>query len=113
MPTWSALKYALVVLLAVTLSACGGSPVAPIPPCAFDRTGDLVLVNLAETLTPRDVYVDGHIVTTVAYGSQIVVTAAAGVVHTVEWISTITGATVDVTRVLVDECTTTTLTNHF
>jgi hypothetical protein len=113
MPTSSALRYARVVLLAVTLSACSGDPVAPTAPCAYDHTGDLVLVNLAETLTPRDVYVDGRIVTTVAYGTQIVVTEAAGAVHTVEWVSTITGATVDVTRVLVDECTTTTLTNHF
>jgi hypothetical protein len=107
------LKYAQLALLAVILSGCGGSPVAPVPQCAYDHTGDLVLVNLSDAGMPRDLYVDGHIVTTSPYGGQIVVAAAAGVVHTVEWVSTITGGTRDVTRVLVDECTPTTLTNHF
>lgn len=95
-------------LLAVFLSGC--SPVAPIGGC---QTGDLDLVNLSDNLAPRDVYVDGHFVATLPSGAHIVVTAAAGVVHTVEWDSTFTGNTLDVTRVLVDECTTTTLTNHF
>ena len=72
-----------------------------------------MLVNLADAGTPRDVYVDGHIVATVPYGAQIVVTADAGVVHSVEWVSTITGGTRDLTRVVVDECRPTTLTNHF
>jgi len=110
-----ALKCAHLVVLGVVLSACGNSPVAPapVPECAYNHTGDLVLVNLSDSGAPRDVYVDGHIVTTLPYGNQAVVTADAGVVHTVEWVSTITGGTRDVTRVLVDECTTTTLTNHF
>ena len=110
---WRYSKYAHLVLLAVVLSGCGGNPVAPVPQCAYDHTGDLVLVNLSDAGTPRDVYVDGHFVTTIPYGGQIVVAAAAGVVHTVEWVSTISGDTRDVTRVLVDECTPTTLTNHF
>jgi len=99
--------------MAVSAGACGGNPVAPVPACEIDRTGDLDLVNLSDNLAPRDVYVDSHIVTTVPSGGHIIVTAAAGVVHTVEWVSTISGASLDVTRVLVDECTTTTLTNHF
>jgi hypothetical protein len=108
------LKYsALVSLLTVVLSACGGNPVEPIPQCEYDRTGDLVLINLADSGAPRDVYVDGHIVTTIPYGGQIVVAVAAGVVHTVEWVSAISGGTRDVTRVVVDECRPTTLTNHF
>jgi hypothetical protein len=107
------MKHAVLAWLAVVLTACS-SPVAPVTPqCAYDHTGDLVLVNLADTGNPRDVYVDGHFVTTVPYNGQIVVAAAAGVVHTVEWVSTISGATLDATRVLVDECTPTTLTNHF
>jgi hypothetical protein len=100
-------------LTAMLVSGCGGSPAAPIPECALDHTGDLDLVNLSDNLAPRDVYVDGHIVTTVPSGGHIIVSAAAGVVHTIEWVSTITGASLDVTRVLVDECTTSTLTNHF
>jgi hypothetical protein len=102
-----------VVAIGVALSSCGGSPVAPVPECAYNHTGDLDLVNLSDNLAPRDAYVDGHLVTTIPSGGHIVVTAAAGLVHTVEWVSTITGASLDVTRVLVDECTTTTLTNHF
>ena len=101
------------VLLSVALSACGGSPVEPVPACEAEQTGDIVLVNLSDSGAPRDVYVDGHIVTTLPFGAQAVVTAAAGVVHTVEWVSTITGGTRDVTRVAVDVCTTTTLNNHF
>ena len=104
----------LIGILGVTLCACGGSPVAPaLAECELDHTGDLDLVNLSDNFAPRDVYVDGHIVTTVPSGGHIIVTAAAGVVHTVEWVSTVSGATLDTTRVAVDECTTTTLNNHF
>jgi hypothetical protein len=99
--------------IGIMLSACGSSPVAPAPECALNHTGDLDLVNFSDNLAPRDAYVDGHFVTTVPSGGHIIVTAAAGAIHTVEWVSTISGATLDVTRVLVDECTTTTLTNHF
>ncbi len=102
----------LLVLLGVTLCACGGNPVA-VPACELDHTGDIDLVNLSDNFAPRDVYVDGHIVTTVPSGGHTIVSADAGVVHTVEWVSTASGASLDVTRVLVDECTTTTLTNHF
>jgi hypothetical protein len=101
------------LLLGLMVSDCGGNPVAPTAECRLDHTGDLDLVNLSDNFAPRDVYVDGRIVTTVPSGGHIIVTAAAGVVHTVEWVSTVTGASLDVTRVLVDECTTTTLTNHF
>ena len=107
-----ALSYVHLVLLGVMmLSACGGNPIGP--ECTYDNTGDLVLVNLSDSGAPRDVYVDDHLVTTLPYGSQAVVTADAGVVHTVEWVSTISGGTRDVTRVFVDECMTTTLNNHF
>ena len=103
-----------IAFLAVALSACGGSPIAPgREACELDHTGDLDLVNLSDNLAPRDVFVDGHIVTTVSSGGHIIVAAAAGAVHTVEWVSTISGAVLDTTRVAVDECTTTTLTNHF
>ena len=102
-----------VAVAATLVSGCSGNPVAPIPECALDHTGDLDLVNLSDNFAPRDVYVDGHIVTTVPSGGHIIVNAAAGVVHTIEWVSTISGASLDVTRVLVDECTTSTLTNHF
>lgn len=88
-------------------------PCRPSPERAYNHTGDLDLVNLSDNLAPRDAYVDGHLVTTIPSGGHIIVTAAGGRVHTVEWVSTITGASLDVTRVLVDECTTTTLTNHF
>jgi len=106
-------RLAVISLFGLFVCACGGSPVAPIPECALDHTGDLDLVNLSDNLAPRDAYVDGHIVTTVPSGGHIIVSASAGVVHTVEWVSTLSGATLDVTRVLVDECETTTLTNHF
>jgi hypothetical protein len=107
--TWS--KYVLLLGLVVTLSACHGNPAGP--ECAFEDTGDLVLVNLSDSGAPRDLYVDGRFVTTLPYGNQAVVTADAGVIHTVEWVSTISGNTRDVTRVAVDQCTTTTLNNHF
>jgi hypothetical protein len=112
LPRPTPIRFAFVALLALTLSACG-NPVAPIAACEYDQTGDLVLVNLSDSGAPRDVYVDGHIVTTLPYGAQTVVTASAPVVHTVEWVSTITGGTRDVTRVAVDVCSTTTLNNHF
>lgn len=100
--------------MGVVISACGHSnPIAPVLECEVDHTGDLDLINLSDNLAPRDVYVDGHIVTTIPSGGHVIVAAAAGRVHTVEWVSTLSGATVDVTRVGVDECTTTTLTNHF
>ena len=103
-----------IAFITVALSACGGSPVAPvIAECELNHTGDLDLVNLSDNLAPRDVYVDGHIVTTVPSGGHIIVAAAAGLVHTVEWVSSLTGATLDTTRVAVDECSTTTLNNHF
>jgi len=99
------------VLLGLMLSACHGNPIGP--DCAYDHTGDLVLVNLSDSGAPRDLYVDGGFVTTLPYGNQALVTADAGLAHTVEWVSTISGNTRDVTRVIVDECTTTTLNNHF
>lgn len=103
-----------IALFAVMLPACGGSPVGPVvAECELNHTGDLDLVNLSDNFAPRDVYVDGHLVTTVPSGGHIIVTAAAGVVHTVEWVSTITGVTLDTTRVAIDECSTTTLNNHF
>jgi hypothetical protein len=109
------LKYGCVVLLAMAASACGGDyPTGPsVPDCQYYDTGALVLVNLAETLTPRDVYVDGHFVAVVPYGNRIVVNAAAGVTHTVEWVSTLGGGIVDSTRVIIDACSTTTITNPF
>lgn len=113
MPTPTTVRFAFAALLSVALSACGGTPVQPIPQCEYDQTGDIVLANFSDSGAPRDVYVDGHIVTTLPFGSQTVVEVAAGVVHTVEWVSTITGGTRDVTRVAVDVCTTTTLNNHF
>jgi hypothetical protein len=103
-----------IVLLALTASACGGSPSAPsIPDCEYYDTGTLILINLAETLTPRDAYVDGRFIAVVPYGNQIVVNPAAGVIHTVEWVSTLGGGTVDFTRLAVDTCSRSTLTNYF
>ena len=107
-------KQGCLVLLAIMVSACGGSPTAPsIPDCQYYDTGALVLINQAETLTPRDAYVDGHFVGVVPFGNQIVVNVAAGVIHTIEWVSTLSGRTVDSTRLVVDPCTTTALTNYF
>jgi len=65
-----------------------------------------VLVNLADTRTPRDVYVDGRLVDVVPYGNQVVLHPDAGVNHTVEWVSTLGGGTVDVVRVSIDTCAT-------
>jgi hypothetical protein len=107
-------KYGCPVLLAIMLSACNGSPTGPsIPDCEYYDTGTLVLINLAETLTPRDAYVDGRFVAVVPYNNQVVVNAAAGVVHTVEWVSTLGGGTVDVRQAVVDTCSTSRLTNYF
>lgn len=107
-------KYALIVGLMMAMAACGGSPTSPsVPDCEYYDTGTLVLVNRADTLTPRDVYVDGRFVAVVPYGNQVVVDPAAGVTHTVEWVSTLGGGTVDVARVFIDTCVTSRLTNYF
>src|SRR5438067_289422 len=71
------LKYVVLVWLTVVLSGCGGTLVAPTPQCAYDRTGDLVLVSLAGAGGPPDVYVDGHSVTTLPHGGECVVPPAA------------------------------------
>ena len=108
-----------IVLLVVVASACGGYPNEPtyVPPradCEYYDTGTLLLLNLAETLTPRDAYVDGHFVGVVPYGNQIAVTVnAGGVIHTVEWVSTLSGRTVDSLRLVVRQCSTVTVTNDF
>ena len=108
------LKYVCVVLLAITASACGNSVTGPsVPDCQYYGTGTLLLVNLAETGTPRDVYVDDRFLEVVPYGNRVVVNVAAGIVHTVEWVSTLGGGTVDRTRLLVDVCSTTNITNRF
>src|SRR5215210_8495688 len=107
-------KYGLIVVLVMAASACGGNPTSPsVPDCEYYDTGTLVLVNRAETLTPRDVYVDGRFVAVVPYGNQVVVNPSAGVAHTVEWVSTLGGGTVDVARVFIDTCLTSRITNYF
>jgi hypothetical protein len=107
-------RYGSAVLLAIAASACGGNPNAPsIADCEYHNTGTLILINLAETLTPRDAYVDGSFVAIVPYGDRIVVSPPAGTVHTVEWVSTLGGGTVDATRLFVDQCSAYTLTNYF
>ena len=107
-------KYLCVVLLAITASACGNSVTGPsVPDCQYYGTGTLILVNVAETGTPRDVYVDDRFISVVSYGNRIVVDVAFGVIHTIEWVSTLGGGTVDRTRLVVDVCSTTTLTNRF
>ena len=59
-------KYGWIVVLVMATSACGGSPTSPsVRDCEYYDTGTLVLVNLAETLTPRDAYVDGRFVAVV------------------------------------------------
>ena len=106
-----------VVLLVLWATACGGSPTAPdgpqIPDCELYDTGTLVLVNVGETLTPRDAYVDGNFVDTIPYGNQIALAVDASVVHTVEWVSTIRGEVVSSARLVVDTCSRYTLTNYF
>jgi hypothetical protein len=107
-------KYALIALVVMAMSACGGSPTSPSTrDCDYFDTGTLVLVNLAETRTPRDVYVDGRFVDVVPYGNQVVLHPDAGVNHTVEWVSTLGGGTVDTVRVFIDTCATSRLTNYF
>lgn len=101
---------ALVLFLA---SGCSGNPVGPESGCAYNGVGDLDLVNLSDNFVSRDVYVDGRYVATVPSGSHVVVTVSAGAVHTIEWVSSVTGSTLDITKVAVDACSTTTLTNHF
>lgn len=104
----------VIMALATATSACSGSPIAPsIPDCQYYRTGTLVLVNLAETFNPRDVYVDGRFIGVVQYQNQIALTAAAGVIHTVEWVSSLTGRTVDSIRLVVDECSAATVTDLY
>jgi hypothetical protein len=103
-----------IILLALVLSACGHSPTGPsIPDCEYYDTGTLVLVNFADTMTSRDAYLDGRFVAAVPYGTRIVVDPSGGVIHTVEWVSTFSGVTVDSIRLLVDTCSTSTLTNYF
>ncbi len=110
-------KRGCLVLVLMVASACSGGPNAPTYPpladCEFYDTGTLVLLNLGETLTPRDAYVDGRFVGVIPYGNQIVLTVDAGVVHTVEWVSTLSGRTVSSIRLAVRQCSTSTLTNYF
>src|SRR5436305_9293862 len=86
---------AIVLFAVVAGSSCGNSGGPSALDCELDRTGALVLVNLSDSGAARDVYVDGHIVTTVPAGGQAVVDAAAGAVHAVEWVSPLSGTTVD------------------
>jgi hypothetical protein len=103
----------LVLLPGLAISGCSGSGVGPsIPECEYSRTGTLVMVNLTDTLNPRDLYVDGRYIGLVRYQNQVAVTAAAGV-HVVEWVSVVTGSTVDSIRVVVDQCSTATVTNLY
>jgi|SRR6476659_5641220 len=103
----------MLALPLVAASACSGSDVGPsIPDCQYSRTGTLVLVNLTDTLNPRDVYVDGRYIGVVRYQNQIALTAASGV-HSVEWVSVVTGSSVDAIRVVVDDCATATVTNVY
>ena len=89
-------KPGVVALLAIVTSACANpnapTYVQPIADCQYYGTGTLVLVNLGETLNPRDAYVDGRLVGVVAYGQQLALTVDAGVVHIVEWVTTFGGA---------------------
>jgi hypothetical protein len=104
---------ALLLALAVAASACGHNPTGPsLPDCAYYDTGDLILTNQAVTLTPRDIYIDGHFITVLPFGNQTVVSVSAGVIHTVEWVSTLGGGLVGSTRLVVDQCTATSLTNY-
>src|SRR3954468_11853336 len=104
---------AAMVLLLPIASACS-SPTGPsVPDCEYYHTGTLALVNLSDTGNSRDVYVDGRFLTTVRFQTQITATADARVLHTVEWVSSVTGNTVDSIRVAVDECSTATVTNVY
>jgi len=95
-----------VLLLVTTLSGCGRSVVEPsVADCQFDDTGALVFLNQSDRMTPRDVYIDGRFSGTLGYGEQMTVDVAAGVIHTIDWVSTIGGGTVNSTRLLVETCT--------
>ena len=109
-------KRGCIVLVLLVASACGRGPNAPTYPladCEYYDTGTLVLLNLGETLTPRDAYVDGRFIGVIPYGNQIALTVDAGVVHTIEWVSTLSGRTVNSIRLAVRQCSTSTLTNYF
>ena len=107
-------KLGTIVLLAILASGCrnhfGPSDLLD---CEYYDTGELVLTNLSDRLTPRDAYLDGRFVGVVPYGGQIVLTVDAGVVHFVEWVSTLGGGTVDSLRVSVHQCETYRITNYF
>ena len=109
-------KRGCIVLVLLVASACGRGPTAPTYPladCEYYDTGTLVLLNLGETLTPRDAYVDGRFIGVIPYGNQIALTVDAGVVHTIEWVSTLSGVTVNSIRLAVRQCSTSTVTNYF
>ena len=111
------LKLGGFVLLVMVTSACSGNPNAPtyLQPtadCQYYGTATLVLVNLGETLNPRDAYLDGRFVGVVAYGRQLVLNVDAGV-HIVEWVSSFSGGLVSSSRLAVQPCSTYTLTNDF
>ena len=106
-------KRGCVVLLVIVASACT-SATAPTetPNCQRNDTGTLVLVNQGVTQNPRDVYVDGALVGTVTYGSQMTVTVAAGVRLTVQFVSTFGGGIVSSMQPIVNQCSTFVLTNE-
>jgi hypothetical protein len=110
-------KPGAVLLLAILTSGCANPSaptyVQPIADCQYYGTGTLVLVNLAETLNPRDAYVDGRFVGVIAYGNQLALRIDAGVVHIVDWVSSVTGGLVSSSRLAVQPCSTYTLTNDF
>ena len=107
------LALAAMILLAPLTSACSNPTGPSVADCEYYRTGTLALVNLSSTGNPRDVYVDGRFLSTVRYQTQITATTDARVLHTVEWVSSITGDTVDSIRVAVDQCSTATVTNVY
>ena len=69
-------KPGAIVLLAIVTSACANpnAPTAlqPIADCQYYGTGTLVLVNLGETLNPREIYLDDRFIGVVPYGNHIV-----------------------------------------
>lgn len=108
------LIWALALALLVPLTSACSSPTGPsVADCEYYHTGTLALVNLSGNGNPRDVYVDGRFLSTVRYQTQITAATDARVLHTVEWVSSITGDTVDSIRVAVDECSTATVTNVY
>jgi hypothetical protein len=129
----SMFKRGCLVLLLILASACGSSDTAPTPtcqdrtarnfsgplPCTYppacevNHTGTLVLVNNAAPLTPRDVYLDGGFIGTLPYGSQFTREVAAGVAHSVKFVSSITGVVVSTAQPIVNQCSTSTLSNTF